>query len=129
MSESRTFILRNELNAKALWDVLRTWQAQADAQKPIQVVVSGWRPIRSGAQNRRYFAILGEIQEVSRAVKGQWYSIEVWHQHMKDRFAPKIEGPDGSPQPMSTKDMTVEEFSDFMQQVEVFAVTEMDLEF
>ena len=129
MSESRTFILRNELNAKALWDVLRTWKAQADAQKPIQVVVSVWNKPRSNAQNKRYWMLLTEIQEVLRAVQGRWFSVETLHQYFKDRFAPRVEDPDGNMIAMSTADMTSEQMSEYQTAIEAYAAQELDLEF
>jgi hypothetical protein len=129
VSESRTIILRNELNAKTLWNELKKWPEQAAANKPIQVVISVWRPIRSNAANKRYWAILTEIQEVMRVVQGRWFSTETLHQFFRDRFAPRIDDPDGKPVPISTSEMTVDQFDEYVSAIEAYAAQELDMEF
>jgi hypothetical protein len=47
---------------------------------------------------------------------------------MKDRFAPKVEGPSGLLS-VSTTQMNVEQFNQYMTQIESFAVQELGVEF
>lgn len=58
----RTFVLRNEPNANALWQFLKNnWRALAGAGKPLAVTVQEHKTKRSTDQNKRYWAILNEI--------------------------------------------------------------------
>jgi hypothetical protein len=126
---ARTFVLRTEGNAASLYAFLKqNWRAMADAGKPLGVTVTEHKERRSLDQNKRYWALLTTISE-QVWIEGRKYDPEVWHEHMRDSFAPKEERPGGGLIAMSTARMDVEQFSKYMLDVEINAVTEYGVEF
>jgi hypothetical protein len=125
---SKIFILRDREIAMRMWDYIKaTAQASANAGRPLTVEIGEYREKRSSAANARYWALLGEIAEQVQ-VGGKWFDRDVWHEWMKDRFAPKVEGPSGLLS-VSTTQMNVEQFNQYMTQIESFAVQELGVEF
>lgn len=128
-SLSRTFVLRTEGNTAALWAFLKqNAKAMAEAGKPLAVTVSEHKERRSRDQNKRYWALLTAIHEQAW-IGGRQFDPEVWHEHMRESFAPKEESPGGGLIAMSTARMDVEQFSAYMLAVELHAMTEMNVEF
>lgn len=78
---------------------------------------------RSGQQNRRYWAILNEIAGI--VVQGERYTAEVWHEYFKVRFigAEDVRLPNGKviTRPLSTTDLDVIQFGEYMEQIEAWA--------
>ena len=126
---SRTFVLRDEGNAAALWSFLKhNWREMASCKKPLAVTISEHHERRSRSQNKRYWALLTAIHE-QVWISGRKFDAEVWHEHMREAFAPKEESPSGGMIAMSTARMDVEQFSTYMLQVELHAMTEFSVEF
>lgn len=125
----KTFILREPEHAKAMVAYVKEHAGpQAAAQKPLVVTVTEYRAIRSNDQNARYWALLTEIAE-GVPMGGKWYDRDIWHEYLKQKFAPQSEAPDGSIIPMSTSRMNVEQFAKYMTQVEVYATRDLGVEF
>ena len=80
---------------------------------------------RRDVQNRRYWAIMHEIAEQLK-INEQQMTAETWHEWAKRRFigVREIVLPDGEivVMGMSSTDLSVAEFSDYMQMVEAWAV-------
>ena len=78
---------------------------------------------RSAEQNKRYWAIVNEIAQ--HEVKGQRFMAESWHEYFKGRFIGKeeIKLPNGEifNRPMSTTDLDVVQFGEYMTQIEAWA--------
>ncbi|MGN6082596.1 recombination protein NinB [Trinickia sp.] len=124
----RTFVLREKEHAQSLVSYLKQHAGpQARAGRPLVVTVAEHKQKRSGEQNARYWALLSEIAEQVQ-VSGKYFDRDVWHEWMKDRFGPKIDGPTGL-LPSSTSQMNTEQFNQYMTQVESFAVQELGVEF
>jgi hypothetical protein len=125
---NRTFILRAPEHAKAMVAYVKANAGpQAAAKRPLVVTVAEYKEKRSSEANARYWALLGEIAEQVQ-VNGKWYSKDVWHEHFKDLFAPKEDGP-GRLLPISTTQMNAEQFNQYMTQVESHAARELGVEF
>jgi hypothetical protein len=128
-SLSRTFVLRAEGNAAALYAFLKmNWRAMAEREKPLAVTVTEFKERRSLDQNKRYWALLNAIHE-QVWIGGRQFDAEVWHEELKNQLAPKEESPGGGMIAMSTARMDVEQFSAYMLAVELHAMTEMNVEF
>lgn len=128
-SLSKTIVLRTEGNAASLYAFLKSnWRAMAGANKPLAVTISEHKERRSLDQNKRYWALLNAIHE-QVWISGRQFDPEVWHEHMRELFAPKEESPSGGMIAMSTARMDVEQFSAYMLAVELHAMTEMNVEF
>ena len=126
---SRTFILRGPEHAKAMVAYVKANAGpQAAAKRPLVVTVAEYKETRSNEQNARYWALLTEIAE-SAQIDGKWFDRDVWHEWLKQKFAPQSEAPDGTLIPMSTARMNTEQFAKYMTQVEVYAVQELNVEF
>lgn len=125
----KTFILREQRNAQALWAFLKqNWEAMAAAGKPLQIDIGPERTQRSLQQNKRYWAVLRTISETGW-IHGKQFSSEAWHEYFRRKFIGCLDLPDGNTVGMSTTKLTVEEFQTYMQEVEAFAGTELGVEF
>lgn len=126
---SRTFILRGPEHAKAMMAYIKANAGpQAAAKWPLVVTVSEYKEKRSNEANARYWAILTEIAENAQ-ISGKYFDRDIWHEFMKQKFAPQSEAPDGTLIPMSTARMNTEQFARYMTQVEVYATQELAVEF
>lgn len=129
MTIHRVFILREDRNASALYAFLKANREQAaKSGKPLQVEVTEEKDSRSLAQNRRYWSILQVIAETGW-IHGKQFDREAWHFFFRKRFLPCLDGPDGLVIPTSTTKLSVEEFNEYMTQVEAFAAQELGVEF
>lgn len=129
MSVSKVFILREERNAQALWAFLKAnWKELAKVGKPLQITIGPEQTQRSIQQNKRYWAILRIISETGW-IHGKQFESEAWHWYFRKKFIGMIDSPDGDGVPMSTTKLSVEEFAEYMTQVEAFAATELGVEF
>lgn len=125
---SKTFVLRNDGNAAALYAFLkRNWRAMAAAEKPLAVTITEHKERRSTAMNARYWALLTAVAE-QVWIDGKQFAPETWHEHFKDAFGPKEDSPSGL-KAMSTSRMDVEQFSAYMLGVELHAMNEFNVEF
>lgn len=124
----KTFILREDRNAHALWAFLKeNWKPMAEAGKPLQIICQEEKSKRSLEQNKRYWAILRTISETGW-IHGQQFTSEAWHEWLKRKFIGCIDLPGGQVVGMSTTKLSVEEFGTYMEQVEAWAVTELGIE-
>lgn len=82
------------------------------------------RMTRTSAANRRYWSLLHAIAEKLRP-GGQQYPADSYHMHYKSRFlgCDDVKLPSGKVLsiPRSTADLDVQEFDDYMMQVEADA--------
>nr|WKF58802.1 hypothetical protein HUO10_003303 [Paraburkholderia busanensis] len=127
------------LNGPAVWQLLKELvreHARAYIEKgtPLRIVVTSEERRRTKEQNARYWsrAVLGTIAEQAW-VEGAQFSEEVWHETLAEMFCPRVEFvlPDGQifSRRKSTSEMSVQEFSDYVQRVEVYASTQLCVEF
>jgi hypothetical protein len=124
----RTFILRDPEHAKAMVAFIKENAGeQARIGRPLVVTVTEHKAKRSSEANARYWALLGEIAEQVK-VNGKWFSRDVWHEWAKEQYAPKVEGPSGL-LTVSTTQMNVEQFAQYMTQIESYAAQELGVEF
>lgn len=125
----RTFVLRGDTNAQALWNFLKhNWRALADAGKPLAITVAEHRAKRSGEQNKRLWALLNEIAEQAM-LDGKQYSAEAWHEHFKRTLIGVEELPGGGSVGISTTKLNVEEFGAYMTRIEAYAAQNFGIEF
>ncbi len=79
---------------------------------------------RSAEQNKRYWAILGDISDGVKP-QGVTYSPETWHEYFKVRFigAEDVKLPNGRTitRALSTTDLDVIQFGEYMTQIEAWA--------
>lgn len=126
--EHKVFVLREKAHADSLVAYLKQHAGpQARAGKPLCVTVAEYKVKRSTEQNARYWSLLSEIAEQVE-VGGKYFDRDVWHEWMRDKFGQKIDGPSGL-LPVSTSQMNVEQFAQYMTQIESFAVQELGVEF
>jgi hypothetical protein len=85
---------------------------------------------RTAPQNRRYWGkgVLAQIAEQA-TVGGRLFSSETWHEQFKRQFIGVVELPNGEVIGKSSTNLTTAEFSDFCQQVEAFAATDLNVMF
>ncbi len=126
---SRTFILRNESNAQALWNLLKAnWRAMANTGHPLAVSVEEHRAKRSTQANKRYWALLNEIS-ASAWLDGKQFSAQAWHAWFATKFIGCEDLPGGGVTAISTTTLNVEEFAAYMTRVECWAAEELGVEF
>lgn len=87
---SRTFVLRNADNAKALHNFLKqNASAMSDQGQPLEVRVSVWKPRASDAQRSLIWVINQQIAD-NAWVAGRRYDAESWHEHAKRELLPEV---------------------------------------
>lgn len=85
---------------------------------------------RTLPQNKRYWGngILNQISKQA-IVNGRLFSAETWHEQFKRMFIGVIELPNGDVIGKSSTDLDTQEFSEFSDKVEAYAVTELNVIF
>ena len=122
---NRLFILREPSQYAAMSAyIAQHWQSARHTQ-PLAVEIKPWNPRRTKDQNKRYWAIVGELAEQVKMVN-QYYRPEAWHEYFKRRFIGVLDLPNGGCVGMSSADLDVEKFGVFMTQVEAYAVDELN---
>lgn len=130
----REFILRGP----SVWQALAAFvkanaKAACDASKPLRVIVTSSERKRNAEQNARLWKAVYEQIEQQAWVNGRQYDKDTWHEYLAGMFLPKdeIELPDGTKRlrRKSTTELTVSEFSEYMQSVEAYAANELGVMF
>ena len=136
MSEA-TFYREFRMTGRAVWQsfvqfIREHAKSFLERGKPLRVIVTDSEKHRSSEQNARYWAILSEIAEKA-GINGQKFSREVWHEYYARIYLPLDEVilPDGEiiQRRVSTTSLKVPQFSNYMNQVEAHAATELNVEF
>jgi len=110
---------------KNIWPEVK---ATLMAGKRLQLSVKGQK--RSNPQNRRYWGqgVLAQIA-AQAVVNGKQFSAETWHEQFKRMFIGFDELPNGQVIGKSSTKLTKAEISEFCQQVEAWAATELGVVF
>lgn len=125
---SKTFVLRSPEHGHQLVSYIKAIAGPAAAAgRPLVVEVGEYNQRRSNEQNRLLWALLTEIAEQVE-LDGKRFSKEAWHEHFKDMFAPKQEGPGGLVA-MSTSQMNKQQFQEYVTRIEVHSVQTLGVEF
>jgi hypothetical protein len=104
------------------------WKQFADDGKALAVQVAIHKDRRTPEQNRRHFAMLGEIADQAW-IGGRQYDKDVWHDYFCRKFIGEIELPGGKTMAMPSSRLNIEEFSKFMDQTEAYAAQELGVQF
>jgi hypothetical protein len=129
MGVNKTFVLHNETNAKALWAFLKAnWKSMADQGRALAVLIVEHKSKRSLEQNKRYWAILRDISRQSW-VRGKQFNEDAWHELFKRQFSGMDELPNGDMAGISTTTLNVKEFTDYMEEVERYAIEDLGVQF
>ena len=116
--------LANRSDWKRLSDYVGTLPWVRDGKAIIyRVTVEELKPTRSVEANARLWALYTAISKAAPDyMGGEHHSPEVWHTYLAGRFLGMEPGPFGTGVRKSTARLKVGEFSDYMQEVEAFAV-------
>lgn len=101
-----------------------------DADSPMQVIVKPYKHKRSLAQNSLYWLWLGIIRDHIRDTQGQVFHVDDVHEWMKGAFLPTRAVQIGDRAVIaarSTARLTVGQFTEYLQAIEAYCVTDLDL--
>jgi len=122
---NKTFVIHQESiinNVNLL--LLQNWKQFKDRDEVLEVNISINKTKRNLEQNKLLHAMLSEI--ASQAwVNGKQYNAEIWKDFFKREFLGVIELPNGQVMAVSTSKLKVKAFAEFVQKVEVYAVSEL----
>lgn len=132
---ARTFILREDQNAQALWSFLRNnWRPMADAGKPLAIRISEHKASRSDEQNSLMWVWLGQIEERAY-VGGRRFDAAIWNEHCKERLLPEetaagkrkwMHLPNGERRLiLSTRDLNIAEMTEYLDKLAAYAATDL----
>lgn len=130
----REFVLRSPVAWQALAQlVAANAKAFIDRGRPLRVIVTEDEKKRTSEANRFYWgAVLTTIAEQAW-VDGRQYSKDVWHEHFARLYLPHTEivTPYGEivSRRKSTTELTVSEFSDYLQRVQSDAASSLGVIF
>lgn len=122
---NKTFVIHQEsiINNVSLL-LLQNWKQFKERDEVLEVTVSIHKTKRNLEQNKLLHAMLSEI--ASQAwVNGKQYNAEIWKDFFKREFLGVIELPNGQVMAVSTSKLKVKAFAEFVQKVEVYAVSEL----
>ena len=85
-----------------------------------ELVIRELKSKRSQSQNRRYHAMLRDISD-GVWLDGKQYSQEVWAEYFKIKFIGGTDLPGGGRIGISTTLLSIQEFGDYMTQIEAWS--------
>lgn len=122
---SRTFRIQGEAGIKpafrAAWDLVQ--RLMVETGNGYELVLRPLKSKRSVDQNKRYWKMLLELADVAW-VGDRQYSKDAWHEYFKREFIGIEELPGGGQIGISTTKLTVEEFGNYMTQIEAWAAAQ-----
>lgn len=132
-------VVRTPEDAKAIVAMLKANAgSMVEAGTPIQITASPHKAKRSDEQNRLMWVLLGQIADQVWS-GGRRYDAETWHEAFKRQFLPEVNEkgmdkwrilPDGERAlAMGTTDLHVSEFTEYLNQLEAHAATELGVQF
>lgn len=126
------------LSAPSVWTTLVAFikanaQSCADRGQPLRLIVTADEKKRNSEQNRFYWgAVLNQIAEQAWA-NGNQFNKDVWHEHLARMFGvcDDMTLPDGEVivRRKSTSEMSVGEFSEYLNKVQAYATSTLCVEF
>lgn len=125
------------LRTPAVWVALVAFvkanaSACSDRGTPLRVIVTTDEKKRNREQNKRLWGYLYKTINEQAWVEGRKFPKEVWHEHFARMFGVceemTLPGGEIITKRKSTTEMSVGEFADFMTHIEVYAATELGVE-
>lgn len=130
----REFTLRNGSVWQALVALVKA-NASVFAQKgePLRVIVTSEEKKRNAEQNRFYWGVaLRDVAEQAW-IDGRQFDKDTWHEYFARKFGvcEDVTLPDGEivVRRKSTTQMSIGEFSEYLNQVQAYAARELGVEF
>lgn len=128
----KTFVLRDDMNAKQLWAFLKAnWRAMADQGKPLAITVAPHKQKRSTDQNAKLHAMIADLA-AHAWIDGRQYDEETWKEYIRCKFigTEEVDLPDGrrTMRGLPTSSLSVEEFANLITQVQAWAASELGIE-
>ena len=120
----KTIIIRSQGDIPLVVDALR------QCAYPVRVEIKQHKAKRSLAQNRLYWKWLGEIRDHVMECTGKQYATDDLHDLFRDMFLPKkvTEFRDRVlSRPKSTTELTVAEFSEYLDKIDHYAADKLHL--
>ncbi|WP_257757890.1 recombination protein NinB [Burkholderia glumae] len=130
----REFVIRNgSIWSNVVAFVRANAKVFADRGEPLRVIVTAEEKQRNAAQNRLYWgAILRAIAEQSW-VDGRQFDKDAWHEYFARLYgvSDELTLPDGEIilRRKSTSQMSVGEFSTYLNQIQAYAANTLGVEF
>ena len=129
----KQFVLRAPEHAHSMVAFIKQHAGpQAAAGRPLVVSIDEYKAKRTGEQNRLLHALLNDIAEQA-SVNGKRFSAETWKEHVRRLFIgmEEIDMPDGSrlERGISTTTLSVGDFTQLIDRVQAWAVTELGVQF
>ncbi|WP_186263317.1 recombination protein NinB [Burkholderia gladioli] len=130
----REFVIRNgSIWSNVVAFVRANAKVFADRGEPLRVIVTAEERQRNAAQNRLYWgAILRSIAEQAW-VEGRQFDKDAWHEYFARLYgvSDELTLPDGEIilRRKSTSQMSVGEFSTYLNQIQAYAANNLGVEF
>ncbi|WP_186112059.1 recombination protein NinB [Burkholderia gladioli] len=130
----REFVIRNRNTwANVVMFVRANAKMLADSGKPLRVIVTTEERKRNSEQNRFYFGVVLRDISAQAWVDGQQFGKAAWHEYFATQYGvmEEIRLPFGEIvlRRKSTTDMTVGEFSTYLNQIQAYAANNLGVEF
>lgn len=118
-----------EFVERAFSFVRENWEHYAHKGHPLVIQVVPFKSKRTVQQNKFYWGFLLHQISENAWVDGRRFSADTWHEQFKKWFLPRIEMPDLSMEPISTSELTMEEFSQYLDKIQRYAMQNLGIEF
>ncbi|WP_186158964.1 recombination protein NinB [Burkholderia gladioli] len=130
----REFVIRNgSIWSNVVAFVRANAKVFADRGEPLRVIVTAEERKRNSEQNRFYFGVVLRDISAQAWVDGQQFGKAAWHEYFATQYGvmEEMRLPFGEIvlRRKSTTDMTVGEFSTYMNQIQAYAANTLGVEF
>ena len=122
---NQVYVIRSSaILERAIQFARNNWEAMSRTKHPLVIEFKPESQKRSVQANRYYWQVLNQISEQAW-IEGRQYSAEVWHEAAKRRFIGCMDLPGGGTMALSSADLNVQEFAEYVTKVEAWAQTEL----
>jgi len=118
--KARTFRIQSMDGARIAFKACWTAFCGSEFGTGFELVLQPLKSKRSQSQNRLYWALLRQISAVVW-IDGKQYSDVVWHEYFARMFIGSSDLPSGGKVAISTTTLSIEEFGNYITQIEQWA--------
>lgn len=131
---NRDFILDNPDRWNAAKSFIESnWEPMFNADTPLHLIVSNQEENRRAIQNKFYWSVVVRSIASQAWIEGRQFSADAWHEQLARMFGICVEVrlPNGEMivKRLSTTEMKVREFSQYIEECMAYAGTELGIKF
>lgn len=101
---------------------------QKNPKRPLMVEITPLSAKRTDRQSRYYWVSLQDYAGDAKVGECK-YSKDAWHEYFRGMFLGRVDLPDGTTAPVSTTSLSVVEFNEYIERINLWTSTELGIQF